>query len=444
MDTPTIFAVRYGQLFARSTQGDLVTVPFRSSRRSRAWTRPLLVGGLLGLVAAGCASSSTSPTTNADAGAGAVGTTGGTASGAGGTAGGAPGSTAPAVASVTYPGASWATVDPAAAGFDTKALDDMATAAQAGGSNCLLVTRNGKLVKDWYWNGTSTDSSQEVFSATKSYSSTLVGIAQDEGKLSLTDSASKYIPAWKGTPAEAITVKNLVSNDSGRHWDYQTDYFSMAAGAKDKTQFAEDLAQDFAPGETWVYNNSAIQTLDDVISKATGVDTAAYAKDKLLGPIGMAHSEMTKDPSGNTLTFMGLHSTCQDMARFGWLMLNQGNWDGKQVVSKDWAQAATGQPSQPLNAAYGYLWWLNRKGVIPGMTGPTSAKDEAGKADGQMVPGAPDNVFWALGLGDQMIAIFPSTGVVAVRLGPTHAPEGAKQFQTKELTLGTQAALTKP
>ncbi len=418
-----------------------MTVPVRSTPRvrpagARPWGRPLLVSGLLALVAAGCASSPSTPSTNAAAGA--AGTT--AASDV------APGSSAsPAAATgVVYPGAAWATVDPATAGFDTKGLDDMAAAAQAGGSNCLLVTRNGKLVKDWYWNGTAADSSQEVFSATKSYSSTLVGIAQDEGKLKLSDPASTYIPAWKGTPADAITVKNLVSNDSGRHWDYQTDYFSMAAGAKDKTQFAEDLAQDFAPGETWVYNNSAIQTLDDVISKATGVDTATYAKDKLLGPIGMSHSEMTKDPSGNTLTFMGLHSTCQDMARFGWLMLKQGNWDGKQVVSKDWAQAATGQASQPLNAAYGYLWWLNRKGVIPGMTGPTSAKDEAGKADGQMVPGAPDNVFWALGLGDQMIAIFPSTGVVAVRLGPTRAPEGAKAFQTKELTLGTQAALVKP
>jgi CubicO group peptidase (beta-lactamase class C family) len=132
------------------------------------------------------------------------------------------------------------------------------------------------------------------------------------------------------------------------------------------------------------------------------------------------------------------------MARFGYLMLQDGQWDGTQVVPQAWVEEATGHSSQPLNAAYGYLWWLNRKGKIPSIVSPTSAEDEAGKPDGQMVPGAPDNVFWALGLGNQMIAIFPDTGVVAVRLGPTSEPKGAPKFETKAITLGTQEALVKP
>lgn len=344
---------------------------------------------------------------------------------------------------MVFPKAEWDTVDPAAAGFDKAALDEMGKAAEANGSNCLLVTRHGKLVTESYWNGKDANSAQEVFSATKSYTSSLVGIAQGEGKLALSDSASKYITEWKGTPAEAVTVKNLISNDSGRHWDYQTDYFAMAAGAADKNKFTIAMAQDNAPGEVWVYNNSAIQTLDAVLRKATGQDTAAYAQEKLLDPIGMTHSKMTKDPAGNTLTFMGLQSTCRDMARYGYLALNKGEWDGRQVLPKGWIDEAT-QPSQKLNSAYGYMWWLNTKGPRPGSADPTTGQTVPASPDAQGVKGAPENVFWALGLGNQMIAIYPDTGVVAVRLGPANAPKGAPKFAGEELTLGTQKALVKP
>ena len=389
----------------------------------------------VGMLAAGCASTTSPDTRAVGADSGGTGAPTTSASGAG--------TTAPAATKVEYPGAEWSTTDPAAAGFDKAALDELSKAAEANGSNCLLVTRNGKLVTESYWNGKDADSPQEVFSATKSYTSALVGIAQGEGKLKIDDSASKFIPEWAGTPAEKVTVKNLLSNDSGRHWDYQTDYLKMAAGAPDKDKFAIDLGQDNAPGEVWVYNNSAIQTLDAVLKKATGQDTTAYAKAKLLDPIGMSHSKMTKDSVGNALTFMGLQSTCRDMARFGWLALNKGMWDGKQVLPAGWIEQST-KPSQKLNAAYGFLWWLNRKGVQPGGVGPTSAEQEAGKPEGQLVPGAAENVFWALGLGDQIIAIYPDTGVVSVRLGPTHAPTGAPKFGTPELTLGTQKALVKP
>jgi CubicO group peptidase (beta-lactamase class C family) len=407
-------------------------------RRNISRRRASVIAAAAAVVLLGCSTSTTPSSTNA-AGNGV-----GASSTSAAPTGTSTGTAAPAASDVVFPGATWDTVDPTAAGFSPEGLAKMATAAEGGGSNCLLVTRHGKLVQEWYWNGKGADDAQEVFSATKSYTSTLVGIAQAEGKLSIDDSASKYIPAWKGTPAEAVTVKNLLSNDSGRHWDYETDYLKMAAAAPDKNAFAIGLEQDEPPGKVWVYNNSAIQTLSAVLDTATGSKPAAYAKEKLLGPIGMAHSEMTSDRAGNTLTFMGLHSTCRDMARYGYLALNKGNWNGTQIVPAAWIDEATGHASQPLNAAYGYLWWLNRKGKIPSIISPTSAEDQAGKPEGLMVPGAPENVFWALGLGNQMIAIFPDTGVVAVRLGPTNAPKGATKFDTESITIGTQEALVTP
>jgi CubicO group peptidase (beta-lactamase class C family) len=419
----------------------------RSVRRSARLFRAAVVAGSLGLVVAGCSSASPSATsagpgaTDAPSGASTSnGTTGTTGAGAAGTTP-VPSATRPGM---VFPGQDWQTADPASEGFDQAGLDKLAAAAKAGQSNCLLVARDGKIVEEQYWNGASADKAQEVFSATKSYTSALVGIAQDEGKLSIDDSASKYIPAWKGTPAEQVTVKNLLSNDSGRHWDYATDYSKMAVQAPDKTQFAIDLPQDHAPGTVWVYNNSAIQTLSAVLESAVGGDPAQFAKEKLLDPIGMSDSEMTHDKAGNMLTFMGLHSTCRDMARYGQLLLNHGNWDGKQVVSSAYLADATGQPSQSLNAAYGYLFWLNQKGKLAGVVSPTDAQQEAAQPDGQMVPGAPKDVYWALGLGDQMITVFPDTGVVAVRLGPAQPPKDGTRFSTSQITMGTQEALTHP
>ena len=90
--------------------------------------------------------------------------------------------------------------------------------AEQGKSNCFLVARDGKIAGEWYFRGTGPATAQDVFSVTKSVSSTLVGIAQDDGDLRSTDSSSKWIPQWRSTPADAVTVRDVLSNDSGRQW----------------------------------------------------------------------------------------------------------------------------------------------------------------------------------------------------------------------------------
>jgi CubicO group peptidase (beta-lactamase class C family) len=389
------------------------------------------------LVLGACSSGSDTAT-----GGAAPSTAGGTGTSIDGTGGTTPGTAAPARSAV--PGAEWETADPASVGFDPAKLDELSAAAEAGGSNCLVVVRDGKIVEEDYYGDKTAESAQEVFSATKSYTSTLVGIAQDEGLLDIDDPASDYIDEWKGTPSEAVTIRNLLSNDSGRFYEYETDYFKMAAAAPDKTQFAIDLTQADPPGTVWEYNNSAIQTLDRVLTKATGMSPTDYAAEKLLGPIGMSDSTMTKDPAGNTRTFMGLQSTCRDMARFGVLMLNEGNWDGEQIVSESWVDDAAGQASQDLNGSYGYLWWLNRMGVQEGSDQATGGAGGSEPTVGQMVPGAPDDVYWALGAGGQYIAIHPTSGIVAVRLAPVNAPEGSTPFGNGSLSLGVEGALVAP
>jgi CubicO group peptidase (beta-lactamase class C family) len=360
----------------------------------------------------------------------------------GGGAGTDPGPPTTTPVPVTYPGETWAGADPAEAGFDPAGLARLADAAEAAGSSCLVVVRGGEVVAEEYWQGAGPDVTREAWSVTKSVTSTLVGIARDEGRLQLGDPAADHIPAWQGTPAAAVTVEDLLSNDSGRHWDLATDYAEMAMGARDKTAFAVALAQDDPPGEVWAYNNSAIQTLSPVLGSATGEDPVDYARNRLFEPLGMDHSTLSTDAAGNAMTYAGLQTTCLDLARFGHLMLHDGQWAGEQVVSADYVEQATGQPSTPLNAAYGLLWWVNHEGPIAGPRLATTGVADATVDEGRLVPAAPDDAFWALGMHNQIVAVLPSVDVVAVRLGgrpPDDAP-----FTHAELTTGVLDALVVP
>ncbi len=330
------------------------------------------------------------------------------------------GSAPPDGAVAVFPGAEWETTTPEAAGMDGATLEALAAEAEALNSNCMLVVRHGRIVAEWYWQDTTPESAQEVWSASKSVTSALVGIAaEDTGNpgvdLEITDSASLYIPEWAGTDAEAVTVENLLSNDSGREWSFALDYSEMAVNADDKSAFSIALDQEYPPGETWTYNNAAIQTLSEVLQASTGVEPADFAEEHLFGPIGMRASDMTKDRAGNTLTFMGVRSTCRDMARFGLLYLNDGNWDGTQVVPADWVEASVGAPSTELNAGYGYLWWLNREGP---QVNPAASPADQEERIGQAVPSAPDDMYWAIGMGSQIVQVDPGSDTVVVRLGP--------------------------
>ena len=254
-----------------------------------------------------------------------------------------------------------------------------------------------------------------MFSVTKSVTSTLIGIAQDEGSLRIEQPASTWITEWQGTPSESVTVRDLLSNASGREWSLGIDYGQLIR-APDATAFAIGLGQTSPPGQVWAYNNSAIQTLQRVLAAATGEDVATFARTRLFEPIGMAASSMGTDATGHALMYMGVRANCRDLARFGTLMARRGRWGSDQVVSEAWVDQATGRSSTPLNAAYGFLWWLNRPGPIGDALSATGVGEPA-EATGQLAPGAPEDMFWALGLGNQVVQIDPGSGTVVVRLG---------------------------
>jgi CubicO group peptidase (beta-lactamase class C family) len=113
-----------------------------------------------------------------------------------------------------------------------------------------------------------------------------------------------------------------------------------------------------------------------------------------------------------------MQSTCPDLARFGQLFAQDGTWDGAQLLPRTWVREAVGAPSQELNAAYGLLWWLNRKGPL---RAPLDREDPQAPPSvlkiGRLAPGAPGDLFAAQGLGGQTVLVDPVSEIVVVRLG---------------------------
>lgn len=311
----------------------------------------------------------------------------------------------------------WPEAKPRQAGIKGPELRRQAQHARRARSSCFAVFRDGHLVGDWNW-GWHREAPRQVFSVTKSVASALVGIAVQDGSLDLDDPVSTWVPAWRGTDSAQVTVRNLLSNDSGRFWSERSDYVDLVR-APNRTRFAVGLDQQHAPGEVWAYNNAAIQVLEPVLRQATGQPVDEFARERLFEPLGMTRSRLTTDQSkaGGTQLFFGLETTCLDLARFGQLYLDGGAVDGEQILPAAFVEQSVTESSTRHNAAYGLLWWINRPGPIRGATdevGPSGQPLE--RRSGQLAPGAPKDLYAALGPGGQVLLVDPGSRTMVVRL----------------------------
>jgi len=332
----------------------------------------------------------------------------------------------------------WAVRTPSSLGLRGRVLERGAAEARAKRSTCFAVLRHGKLARDWNWQ-LGRDVPREVFSITKSVTSTLVGIAIRDGDLRLDDRVSTYVPQWRGTASETVTVRNLLSNDSGRFWSMQSDYRDLLA-ARSRTRYAVGLPQQYPPGSAWAYNNAAIQVLEPVLEQATGMPVAKFARTRLFGPLGMTHSAFITDRADDAAVFYGVRTTCLDLARLGSLYLGRGKVAGTRLLDTSYVERAVGRSSTVHNAAYGYLWWLNRPGTIRGATDAVDAQGQPVRTiTGQLAPFAPSDLYAALGFGGQVLLVDPSTSTMVVRLGlPAQPGEEAYGF-TDAATVLTRA-----
>jgi CubicO group peptidase (beta-lactamase class C family) len=323
-----------------------------------------------------------------------------------------------------YPLSEWPIGKPSNHEMDPVKLQLAADYAGENESHCMVVIRHGHIVGEWYWGDTTESTKVKSWSVGKSYASTVTGLAIDRGAIeSVHDAVGLYLPEWEGTPRGEITIHEILAMASGLKFDLMADNLGMVLSS-DMTQKALDNPLVKEPGTVWEYNNHTVQIMEPVLFNATGMYADEYIDQHLWQPLGM-DAEWAADKSGHPAMYMNVKASCRDHAKFAYLFLKRGCWDGQQIISEEWVETAT-SPSTPMNQGYGYYWWLN--GGHPTL----DSVDFKPKAH-DLHPFAPDDAFCGVGLGSQFVEVIPSLDMVVVRMGP--APQDNPTFKGKPLKL---------
>ena len=246
----------------------------------------------------------------------------------------------------------------------------------------VLVLQDGAIVHEAYYQGTEPGDRRISWSMAKSYLSALFGVLVDEGAIaSLDDPVTDYAPMLRGGAYDGATIRNVLQMSSGvlfdeDYLDYDSDINRMgrvlALGGK-MDDFAAGLTERFVDaGAEWKYTSIDTHVVGMVARGATGRSVPDLMTEKLVQPLGLEQSPLyLTDGVGVAFVLGGLNITTRDYARFGQMILQDGQWQGQQVVPADWF-AATTVPSARTEAGrngYGYQWWIPvgaRPGVVMG------------------------------------------------------------------------------
>ena len=275
-----------------------------------------------------------------------------------------------------------------------------ALAAEVGAqsASCMVVQEGKTIVAEWYWGDRTPQTLSEGFSTMKSVTATLVGIAQTQKKLNINQKASDFIKEWKGTASESITIRQLLSMTSGRREVFNGNPFA------DNELIAINIGQEITPGTDWRYSNTTLQVLETVLERAVGGSVKSFAKKNLLTPLGMK-SKFSEDGGANMYMFAFWDTSCRDLAKLVQLYMQNGKWNGKQILSAEFVNDAR-TSSSALNQNYGLLWWLNRAGT----TKSTSANAQT--RIGPRYKSAPLDMFEAIGACGQSAMGFPAQNLI--------------------------------
>lgn len=267
----------------------------------------------------------------------------------------------------TVPGASWQTYAAADLGLAQSGVNAALDYAFVSGRNTqgVVIIKHGVIVGERYSEDTDATTMATSWSTGKSFASTLIGIAVDDGVIgSIDEPAENYLPQWVNTGREAISVRAILEMRSGLALasDDVSDTAIYVSGGTDGDQLAYALDRDPATTprtNNWVYQNSDSMLLSGIVEHATGQTVLDYAAMNLFSKIGMTATWWT-DEAGHALTYCCIDATSRDFARFGLLIARSGKWGNTQVVSKAWVDQATAvSVTLASDASYGLQWWIN-------------------------------------------------------------------------------------
>ena len=237
--------------------------------------------------------------------------------------------------------------------------------------NSLMILRHGQVVAEGWWAPYSADANHELYSLSKSFASTAVGLAVAEGKLSIDDEVLKFFPQ-DAPPEPSANLKAMRVRD----------LLTMAAGHQDETSSAADkitpasfLAHPVPhkPGTHFRYNTPATFMLSAIVEKVTGQKLVDFLKPRLFEPLGIEKPVWNTNAQGVALGGYGLRVRTEDIARFGQLYLQRGVWNGKTLLPAAWVDLATSRqvsngsnPRSDWDQGYGFQFWRCRHGAYRG------------------------------------------------------------------------------
>jgi CubicO group peptidase (beta-lactamase class C family) len=289
------------------------------------------------------------------------------------------------------------------------ALDEL---LKSSDTHAFIVLKDGKLLDERYLNGYQRDSICISRSVAKSFTSALVGIAIDEGYIKgLDDPITNYLPELKDRGFDAITIRNLLTMESGIRyriaempWDEDALYF-LYPNSRQMLLYDSEVSE--PPGQSFHYTDFNVGLLAIIIERTTQRTLSDYLQEKIWKPIGMEYPalwSLDSEEDGFELSHVALNARAIDFAKFGQLFLDNGKWNGTQIISAKWVRESTApdptdhrpwetyRPWAEAGGYYKYFWW------------------------GQ-VDGSGDYVYSAIGRWGQFIFVAPKAKVVIVRTG---------------------------
>ena len=263
---------------------------------------------------------------------------------------------------------------PEAQGVDSAVIRKFVEAAdkQVNSMHSFMLVRYGYVVAEGWWKPEAAEKPHVMHSLSKSFTSTAIGLAVAEGKLSIDDPVLKFFP--NDAPAEAsdklkqMRVRDLLTMTGGHQEEAK---LRETTAPWVKTFLAHPVPH--KPGTHFLYNTPGSFMLSAIISKVTGQNTLEYLKPRLFDPLGIENPEWPVNDQGEIYGGWGLKIRTEDIAKFGQLYLQKGKWNGKQLVPAAWVEQATSKqvsngsdPSRDWDQGYGFQFWRCRHNAYRG------------------------------------------------------------------------------
>jgi CubicO group peptidase (beta-lactamase class C family) len=298
----------------------------------------------------------------------------------------------------------------------------------------FLVIKNDTIIYERYFNGFGQESLLPSFSVVKSFVSTLIAVAIDEGKIrSLDDPVTLYLPELLKTDPDysKITLRNLMDMKSGL--DFNEDRYGLKDDAiklafrPNLLKYALKVKTKTEPGKTFRYQSINTEFLALVVERATGKKVSAYLQEKLWQPLGMEYNatwNVDSKKHQQEIAYAALNATARDFAKLGRLYLNNGNWNGEQILDPKWVRAVNNADSMDLAGGYRNQWWSHLRYryftdslSAEGFRANTRFSTGIGKSHGAYYVGYRTDAFHAEGILNQYVYVNPLKNLVIVRLG---------------------------